>query len=77
MDYSSQLELYKALMEVFEVKKRLFKYHECSDITNQDIWQYLSITKWKHSHNLTISEIVNDIILIDEKDIIKFKGAKK
>lgn len=77
MDYSSQLELYNALIPVFNVKKRLLSITEYNDITNNDIWRYLSITKWKNSQNLTISEIVNDIILIDAFDIIKFKGVKK
>ena len=75
MDYSSQLELYQALLPVFNIKKRLLKYQHYDDITNNDIWKYLSINKWKHSHNLTISEIVNDIILIDASEIIKYKGA--
>ena len=74
MNYSSQLELYQALLPVFNVKKRLLKYNNCYDITNNDIWKYLSINKWKYSHDLTISEIVNDIILIDAADIIKYKG---
>ncbi len=74
MNYSSQLELYQALLPVFEVKKRLLKYYNHADITNNDIWKYLSLNKWKYTHNLTISEIVNDIILIDTIDIIKFKG---
>lgn len=77
MDYSSQLELYQALLPVFNVKRRLLEYAKYTDITDNDIWHYLSINKWKNSHNLTISEIVNDIILIDAHDIFIFKGAKK
>ena len=77
MGYSSQLELYRALLPVFNVKKRLLEYAKYNDITNNDIWRYLSINKWKNSHNLTISEIVNDIMLIDAIDIIKFKGVRK
>ena len=75
MNYSSQSELYQALLPVFNVKKRLLRYNNYNDITNNDIWKYLSINKWKHSQNLTISEIVNDIILIDATDIIKYKGV--
>lgn len=77
MDYSSQLELYQALLPALNVKKRLLEYAKYTDITNNDIWHYLSINKWKNSHNLTISEIVNDIILIDAHDIIKSKGVTK
>ena len=75
MNYSSQFELYQALLPVFNVKIRLLRYNNYNDVTNNDIWKYLSINKWKHSQNLTISEIVNDIILIDAADIIKYKGV--
>ena len=73
MEYANQLELYLALLPVFNVKKRLLSITNNKDITNEDIWKYLIITKWKNSHNLTISEIVNDIIMLDVNNI---EGAK-
>ena len=73
MEYANQLELYLALLPVFRVKQRLLSVTNNSDITNEDIWKYLIINKWKNSHNLTISEVVNDIITIDAENI---KGAK-
>ena len=72
MEYTTQLELYLALLPVFKVKQRLLSIANCKDITNEDIWKYLIINKWKNSHNLTISEIVNDIIMLDTNNI---KGA--
>ena len=74
MEYGSQLELYLALLPVFSVKKRLLSITEYKDITDEDIWHYLSINKWRKSYGLTLSEIVNDIILLDVSNI---KGAKK
>ena len=73
MEYTSQLELYKALLPVFKVKERLLSISNYNDVTNEDIWKYLIVTKWKNSHNLTISEMVNDIIMVDAANI---KGAK-
>ena len=73
MEYTSQLELYKALLPVFKVKERLLSISNYNDVTNEDIWIYLIVTKWKNSHNLTISEMVNDIIMVDAANI---KGAK-
>ena len=58
-------------MPVFNVKKRLIKNTEYENITNQDIWYYLIETKWKTSHNLTISDIVNDIITLDLELVTK------
>ena len=78
MEYNNQLELYKALIPVFNVKKRLLLNDNYINITNEDIWKYLSITKWKYAYNLTISDMVNDIINIDALNIISFmRGGKK
>ena len=74
MEYNNLFELYQALQPAFNVKKRLLLSNHYDDISNEDIWKYLSITKWKNSHNLTISEMVNDIINIDALNIINFKG---
>lgn len=65
MEYGSQLELYKKLIPVLKVKERLIKASNVNDININDIWHYLAINKWKYSTNLTISDIVNDIITID------------
>lgn len=73
MEYNSQLELYLALIPVFNVKHRLLSINDYNDVTDEDIWKYLTINKWRNSHNLTISEMVNDIITLDTSNI---KGAK-
>lgn len=71
MEYASQHDLYKKLLPVFNVKKRLVIHSKYKYITNENIWLYLIETKWKKSYNLTISEIVNDIITIDLEEINK------
>jgi len=73
MEYSSQLELYLALLPAFKVKHRLLSITNYKDITDEEIWKYLTLTKWRYSHNLTISEMVNDIIMLDTNNI---KGAQ-
>lgn len=65
MEFSSQQELYNKLIPVFNVKKRLINNSKYKDITNEDIWHYLIENKWRTYHNLTISDIVNDIITLD------------
>ncbi len=77
MEYTNLLELYKALIPAFNVKKRLLSITRYKDLTNEDIWKYLAINKWKSSTNLTISDMVNDIITADTDLIIKFKGGKQ
>lgn len=69
MEFASQYELYKKILPVFKVKKRLLKYTQNNDITNEDMWNYLIENKWKQSHNLTLAEIINDIITLDVEKI--------
>lgn len=65
MEFTNLYELYQALLPAFDVKKRLLSISPYYYLTNQDIWNYLSINKWKKSINLGIADIVNDIIMID------------
>lgn len=76
MEFTSQKELYLALLPVFNVKKRLLS-NTNYNISNEDIWIYLINNKWKNSYNLSISEVVNDIITVDEENINRYKGARK
>ena len=77
MEYTSLKELYRILIPAFNVKKRLLSLDKNNHITNMDIWNYLTETKWKISHNLTISDIVNDIITVTTESINNYKGEKQ
>ncbi len=72
MEYNNQKELYMALIPAFNVKHRLMQVTK-HKATNKEIWTYLTNNKWKKSHNLTISEVVNDIINVDEELINNYK----
>ena len=60
----SQEELFNLLSGAFNVKLRLIN-KEYNYIKKIDIWNYLKINKWCKAKNLTLSEMVNDIIEID------------
>ena len=64
MEYNSQEELFKLLRGAFNVKLRMIK-DNYNHIKMIDIWNYLKINKWCKDNNLSISEMVNDIIDID------------
>ena len=74
MEYNSLTELYISLLPAFKVKKRLLGITEYNNLQNEDIWKYLAVNKWKESCNLTISDMVNDIIMVDAENIINYKG---
>lgn len=69
--YTSQEELFNKLSGAFNVKLRLIK-KDYDYIKKVDIWNYLKINKWCKDKNLTISEMVNDIIEIDVKKVDLF-----
>lgn len=64
MNYKSQKELFESLKGAFNVKLRMIK-DNYDYITNIDIWNYLKINKWCKDKNLSLSEMVADIINVD------------
>ena len=68
-EYKTQKELFRSLIPAFNVKIRLLKNNNYYNITRKDIWDYLKINKWRSSVDLTIADMVNDIIHVDNKEI--------
>ena len=74
MEFTSLQQLYRKLLPAFNVKKRLILNTKYKDITNENIWMYLTETKWKKTHNLSLPEMINDIITVDLEEINKYIG---
>ena len=74
-EYSSLKELYLRLKPAFAVKLRLNKKNY-PYIKNEDIWNYLSVSKWKKANNLSISEMVYDIIHVDITNVDSYLKEK-
>ena len=72
LEYNNMQELYNALIPAFNVKLRLFKNSEYENIQKKDIWEYLKNNKWIQSIDLTISEMVSDIINVDGYKVKKY-----
>lgn len=75
-EYKSQKELYLALVPALNVKMRIVRNSEYNYIKKEDIWNYLRTNKWCKDINLCISEMVNDIINVEEKIIDKYLKDK-
>jgi len=69
--YTSQKELFESLKPAFSVKLRLIQ-KDYDYITKTDIWNYLKINKWCKDTDLTISEMVDDIIMVDIDKVDRF-----
>lgn len=70
-EYKNMRDLFNGLIPAFNVKLRLIK-KDYDYITKTDIWNYLKINKWCKDTNLTISEMVDDIILVDIYKVDRF-----
>lgn len=69
MEYQTLNDLYQRLIPAFKVKKRILSITKYNNIGFEDIWQYLAQNKWCKSIDLTIAEMVNDIIILDVSSI--------
>lgn len=77
MEFTSREKLYNFLIPVFNVKNRINKYYGYN-IKYDDIWSYLIITKWSKARNLHLSDMVNDIINLDNYKLKRMmKNEKK
>lgn len=69
--YNSSEQLFHKLGGAFQVKLRLIG-KDYDYIKKVDIWNYLKINKWCKDKNLSISEMVNDIIEVNIKKVDLF-----
>jgi hypothetical protein len=75
MEFTSLKQLYQKLIPAFNVKKRLVKNSKYKHITNENIWEYLANTKWRQANNLSLPDMINDIITVDLDEIQKYLEA--
>lgn len=73
-EYKNQEELYQGLIPALNVKMKNFKRNKITNITKEEIWNYLKETKWKNSIDLTLADMVQDIIHVTKEEILNFKN---
>ena len=67
IEFKNLLELKARITPALKTKvKELNSY-----VTEEDIWNYQK-TKWKKSNNLTLYDIINDIINIKKEEIEEY-----
>ena len=76
-EYKSQEELYQGLIPAIHVKLKLLKKGKYFSVTESDIWNYLKESKWENSINLTLSDMVQDILHTDNSEFVKYKESRK
>ena len=71
-EYHSQEELFEELIPAMNVKISMLKKEQYYDVKYGDIWNYLIENKWRDSVDLTLGEMVHDIIHADSKEIMNY-----
>ena len=66
IEFNSQEELYKRIKPALTSKRRELERYGIK-ITEEQIWMYLSDKVFKKSHNLTLSDIVSEIIHLEKE----------
>lgn len=74
MDYefNSKEELYERVLPALKLKVKEFKKINKIEIDCLDIWNYLIETSWKSGNNLMLSDIVNDILQLENNKLITY-----
>ncbi len=78
-EFNSLRELYIKVRPALKLKKEELKKLGMSHIVEADIWNYLRTEKWIKTVDLSLSELVNDIIEcdIDKLDFYTKKELSK
>ena len=69
IEFKDREELYKRVVPALKVKKRLL-LKKGINVSENDIFEYLAKEKWSKSFNLALSDIVSDILNVDDSSFI-------
>lgn len=75
--FDSIAALYKRVLPALRSKKKELAVQKLPFITEMDIWDCLRKNKWSKEANLTLFDIVNDILTINESSLIEYVSTKK
>ena len=74
--FGSLEELYKRIRPALKTKKEEMKRAGYIYIKEEDIWNYLKENKWMNSKNLSLYQMVNDVLNADNILIDKYLKEK-
>lgn len=75
-EFQSIDELYQRVRPALHTKVHKLSMHGIDFVTEEDIWNLL-MDKWKMGRDLTLFDIVHDILKLDEKVILdKYRDYK-
>lgn len=75
-EFNSLEELYRRIKPALSTKIREMRRSGLIYIKEEDVWNYLKEKKWKNSKNLSLSEMVDDILNSDDAIIDDYLKQK-
>lgn len=76
-EFKTVAELYQKVLPALKNKKKEFAINKIYFVKEKDIWQCLLETKWQYASNLTLFDIVNDILTLREEDLLNYLQKKR
>ena len=76
IEFSSLEELYKRLKPALNTKCGEIRAQGYAYIKEEDIWNYLKEIKWKSSKDLSLYEMVSDILNLESESIDSYLKDK-
>lgn len=73
LKFNNVRELYELLLPALETKEIQLRRNDYLGLSKQDIWDYLKNTIWKNANNLTLNQMVSDILSADDEEINNYK----
>lgn len=71
IEFNSLEELKQRVTPALETKLKELKSKNYNYVTTEDIWQFL-IKNWKKGKDLTLYDIINDILNLSNEDIEEY-----
>lgn len=65
-------ELYRRVLPALKSKRKELCLKKLGFITEQDIWNCLRRTKWHRDSELTLFDVVDDILNISEEALLEY-----
>ena len=72
IEFNSMQELKERVTPALKTKLKELKSKNYKMIETEDIWKYLINKKWKKASNLTLYDIVNDILNTENEEIEEY-----
>lgn len=74
--FNSTKELYDRIMPALRTKREEMRRHGYSYIKEEDVWNYLKEVKWVKANNLSLAEMVSDVLNTEDVYIDSYLREK-